>query len=107
MRAQGHGRIVNCSSILGLLPYRYRGAYTASKYALESLTVTLRMELSGSGNHISLIEPGPIDSRFTATALAKIVEHIDLETSVHAAHYRRQIARLTGKAPEKRHKLRP
>src|SRR5690606_22563525 len=48
MRAQGHGRIVNCSSILGLLPYRYRGAYTASKYALEGLTVTLRMELAGS-----------------------------------------------------------
>ena len=107
MRAQGHGRIVNCSSILGLLSYRYRGAYTASKYALEGLTVTLRMELAGSGIHVSLIEPGPIASRFTANALAKIEEHIDLENSVHAADYRRQLARLTGKGPQNRHRLGP
>jgi len=63
MRTQGRGRIVNCSSILGLLPYRYRGAYTASKYALEGLTLTLRMELAGSGIEVSLIEPGPIATR--------------------------------------------
>jgi NAD(P)-dependent dehydrogenase (short-subunit alcohol dehydrogenase family) len=79
MRARGQGRIVNCSSILGLLPYRYRGAYTASKYALEGLTITMRMELEGSGIGVSLIEPGPITSRFTANALAKIREHVDLE----------------------------
>jgi NAD(P)-dependent dehydrogenase (short-subunit alcohol dehydrogenase family) len=71
MRTNSRGRIVNCSSILGLLPYRYRGAYTASKYALEGLTVTLRMELEGTGIEVSLIEPGPIDSRFTANALAR------------------------------------
>lgn len=107
MRAQGHGRIVNCSSILGLLPYRYRGAYTASKYALEGLTITLRMELEGSGIHVSLIEPGPIASRFTANALAKINEHIDLENSAHATEYKRQRARLTGGGPGNRHKLGP
>src|SRR3546814_11607262 len=101
MRAQGHGRIVNCSSILGLLPYRYRGAYTASKYALEGLTVTLRMELAGSGIHVSLIEPGPIASRFTANALATIAEHIYLENYVHAAEYKSQTAPLTAKGPDK------
>lgn len=107
MRSRGEGRIVNCSSILGLLPYRYRGAYTASKYALEGLTLTLRMELQGSGIHVSLIEPGPIESRFTANALAKIEQHIDLENSAHRDEYKRQLARLTGQGPRNRHKLGP
>lgn len=107
MRSRGEGRIVNCSSILGLLPYRYRGAYTASKYALEGLTLTLRMELQGSGIHVSLIEPGPIESRFTANALAKIEQHIDLENSAHRDEYKRQLARLTGQGPTNRHKLGP
>ncbi|EUB97588.1 short-chain dehydrogenase/reductase SDR [Rhizobium sp. CF080] len=107
MRAQGQGRIVNCSSILGLLPYRYRGAYTASKYALEGLTITMRMELEGSGIAVSLIEPGPITSRFTANALAKIKEHVDLEGSVHAKQYERQLKRLDGRGQISRHKLGP
>jgi NAD(P)-dependent dehydrogenase (short-subunit alcohol dehydrogenase family) len=107
MRKRGAGRIVQCSSILGLVPYRYRGAYTASKFALEGLSVTLRMELLGSGIHVSLIEPGPIASRFTANALAKIEEHIDLVGSPHAQEYRRQLARLNGTGPVNRHKLGP
>ncbi|MBB4568254.1 SDR family oxidoreductase [Rhizobium leucaenae] len=107
MRRQGQGRIVNVSSILGLVPYRFRGAYTASKFALEGLTITLRMELQDSGIHVSLIEPGPIASRFTANALAKIEEHIDLEHSAHAVEYRRQLARLNGTGPVNRHKLGP
>lgn len=107
MRARGQGRIVQCSSILGLLPYRYRGAYTASKYALEGLSVTLRMELEGSGIHVSLIEPGPIATRFTANALAQIEKNIDLENSPHAKEYERQLARLRGTGPVNRHKLGP
>ncbi|WP_416797119.1 SDR family oxidoreductase [Ciceribacter azotifigens] len=107
MRRQGHGRIVQCSSILGLLPYRFRGAYTASKYALEGLSLTLRMELEGSGIHVSLIEPGPIESRFTANALTHIRENIDLEGSVYAEEYKRQLARLDGTGPVNRHKLGP
>lgn len=107
MRRQGHGRIVQCSSILGLIPYRYRGAYTASKFALEGLSVTLRMELEGSGIHVSLIEPGPIESRFTANALAQIRENIDLVNSAHAREYKRQLARLDGSGPINRHKLGP
>lgn len=107
MRKRGQGRIVQCSSILGIVPYRYRGAYTASKFALEGLSITLRMELQGSGIHVSLIEPGPIATRFTANALAKIKEHIDLENSPHAVDYRRQLARLDGSGPVNRHKLGP
>ncbi|XAZ23124.1 SDR family oxidoreductase [Sinorhizobium sp. B11] len=107
MRRRGQGRIVQCSSILGLVPYRYRGAYTASKFAIEGLSITLRMELQGSGIHVSLIEPGPITSRFTTNALAKIKEHIDLENSPHAVEYRRQLARLEGSGPVNRHKLGP
>lgn len=107
MRAQGHGRIVQCSSILGLLPYRWRGAYTASKYALEGLSLTLRMELDGSGVFVSLIEPGPIESRFTANSLLAVQRNIDVENSVHAKDYQRQLARLSGTGLVNRHKLGP
>ena len=107
MRRRGHGRIVQCSSILGLVPYRYRGAYNASKHAVEGLSVTLRMELDGSGIFVSLIEPGPIDTRFTANALAAVRAHIDVERSHHAVQYQRQLARLDGSGPINRHKLGP
>ena len=107
MRRQGHGRIVQCSSILGIVPYRWRGAYNASKFALEGLSLTLRMELAGSGIHVSLIEPGPIRSRFTANAIAHIEKHIDLEHSVHAQEYRRQMQRLRGESKPSPGKLGP
>lgn len=94
MRAQGHGRIVQCSSILGLVPMRFRGAYNASKHALEGLSVTLAMELQGSGIHVSLIEPGAIKSKFRANALKLFHRHIDIENSVHAADYKAQLSRL-------------
>lgn len=107
MRAQGSGRIIQCSSILGLVPFRYRGAYNASKHAIEGLSVTLRMELDGSGIFVSLIEPGPIESRFTANALAAVQAHIDVENSAHAEEYKRQLARLDGTGPVNKHKLGP
>jgi short-subunit dehydrogenase len=69
MRTQGRGRIVFCSSVLGLLAAPYRGAYCASKFAVEALADTLRMELAGSGLHVILIEPGPIASRFVEHAI--------------------------------------
>lgn len=94
MRAQGHGRIVQCSSILGLVPMRFRGAYNASKHALEGLSVTLAMELQGSGIHVSLIEPGAIKSRFRANALRLFHRNIDIESSVHARDYQAQLERL-------------
>ncbi|MCY0092468.1 SDR family oxidoreductase [Hoeflea ulvae] len=94
MRAQGHGRIVQCSSILGLVPMRFRGAYNASKHALEGLSVTLAMELHGSGIHVSLIEPGAIATRFRANCLPHLARHIDVENSVHARDYQAQLRRL-------------
>ncbi|MDO9417949.1 SDR family oxidoreductase [Pararhizobium sp.] len=107
MRRQGHGRIVQCSSILGVVPYRWRGAYNASKFALEGLSLTMRMELAGSGVHVSLIEPGPIASRFTANAIAHIEKHIDLKGSVHAGEYERQMRRLRGESPPSKDRLEP
>jgi NAD(P)-dependent dehydrogenase (short-subunit alcohol dehydrogenase family) len=94
MRQQGSGRIVHTSSILGLVPMKWRGAYVAAKFALEGLMLTLRMELEGSGIHVSLIEPGPIESRLGANALPSIREYIDIDGSVHREHYRRQLASL-------------
>jgi len=107
MRAQGHGRIVNCSSILGLVPFRWRGAYNASKFALEGLTITMMMELRGSGIEVSLIEPGPIRSEFMANCLKAIDAHIDLENTVHKVEYARQLKRLRGELSGAKGKLGP
>ncbi|WP_295403721.1 SDR family oxidoreductase [uncultured Thiocystis sp.] len=99
MRRQGHGRIVQNSSILGFLPLPYRGAYVASKYALEGLSDTLRLELRGTGIRVSLIEPGPILSRFRDNAHRAFLSNIDRERSPHRESYRRAEARLTKAGP--------
>lgn len=99
MRAQGAGRIVQNSSLLGLVALPYRGAYNASKYALEGFYDTLRLELHGSGVQVSLIEPGPISSRFRANAHAMYRRHIDIERSVHRDTYRVLERRLTRPGP--------
>ncbi|NIR28271.1 MAG: SDR family oxidoreductase [Gammaproteobacteria bacterium] len=87
MRRQGFGRIIQNSSVLGLVALKYRGAYNASKFALEGLTDTLRLELSGSGIHVSLIEPGPIESRFRANAYQAFRRNIDAAASAHREAY--------------------
>jgi NAD(P)-dependent dehydrogenase (short-subunit alcohol dehydrogenase family) len=94
MRRNGTGRIVQCSSVLGLMAQPYRGAYCASKFALEGLTDALRMELHGSGIHVSLIEPGPIRTRFLDTALATLRASIDIDVSWHAQIYKRRLAAM-------------
>ncbi|MCB1862166.1 MAG: SDR family oxidoreductase [Gammaproteobacteria bacterium] len=99
MRKQEEGRIIQNSSVLGLVALPFRGAYTASKFALEGLSDTLRMELHGSGVHVSLIEPGPIDSRFRANSLIMAQRHIDLEHSVHRDSYSSTLARLQREGP--------
>ena len=99
MRANGEGRIIQNSSVLGLVAMPYRGAYNCSKYALEGLTDTLRLELHGSGIEVSLIEPGPISSRFRDNAHIKFKEHIDAENSVHRDNYRAMEARLVHAGP--------
>ena len=107
MRRQGHGRIVHCSSILGLVPMKWRGAYVASKFALEGLMLAQRMELEGSGIDVSLIEPGPIASRFTYNAASHARANIDMEASVHRELYQRQMAKLEGGGTKSKNKLGP
>ena len=94
MRAAGEGRIVQNSSVLGLVALRYRGAYVASKFAIEALTDAMRLELRGSGVRISLIEPGPITSRFRANSNEAFKRHIDVDASAHRDVYRAVLARL-------------
>lgn len=107
MRARGSGRIVQCSSVLGLLPMKWRGAYNASKHAIEALTLTMRMEMRGSGIHVSLIEPGPIESNIARNALKFFDKYIDRENSVHRAAYEGQIKRLRQGGVRSRTKLKP
>lgn len=99
MRRQGHGRIVMNSSVLGLAALPYRGAYVAAKFALEGLTDALRLELADSGIRVSLIEPGPIETRFRENALAHFRKHIDMARSPHRAAYEGQLARLEKPGP--------
>ena len=99
MRQQGHGRIAYNSSVLGIISLAYRGAYNASKYAIEGLADTLRLELRGSNIHISLIEPGPIVSQFRANAFAKYQQNIDKTQSAHRDTYDAMERRLTKSGP--------
>jgi NAD(P)-dependent dehydrogenase (short-subunit alcohol dehydrogenase family) len=99
MRRQGYGRIIQNSSVLGIIALPFRGAYNSSKYALEGLTDTLRLELHGSGIHLSLIEPGPIESRFRANAFAMYQKNIDKERSFFRDTYQRMERRLTKVGP--------
>jgi short-subunit dehydrogenase len=81
MRAQGHGRIVQNSSVLGLVTYPWRGAYAATKFAIEGLSDTLRLELTGSGIEVILIEPGPVTSKIRENAIPHFEKHIDWKNS--------------------------
>lgn len=99
MRCQGHGRIIQVSSLLGIVCLAYRGAYNASKFALEALTDTLRLELRGTSIHIALVEPGPITSRFRANAFDAYKRNIDKPKSAHREYYERVERRLGGEKP--------
>ena len=94
MRKQGYGRIIQNSSVLGFVSLRFRGAYNASKYALEGLSDTLRLELKGSDIYVTLIEPGPIHSDFRKNALQKFLQNIDRENSVFKTEYRKKLEAL-------------
>ena len=99
MRSQGHGRILHNSSVLGFVALRYRGAYNASKYALEGLADTMRLELAGTNIHVALIEPGPISSRFRENAFAAYQRNIEPAGSAHREKYLQMEQRLTTKGP--------
>ena len=95
MRQRGEGRIIQNSSVLGFVSLAYRGAYNASKYALEGLYDTLRLELHGTNIFAVLIEPGPITSKFRENAFAAYKENIDVENSAHRRNYLATEQRLT------------
>ena len=101
MRAQGHGRIVNCSSVLGLVGMTFRGAYVATKFAMEGLTDVMRIELRGSGIDIILIEPGPIATKIRENAIPHFERWIDWENSARSDLYRRLRGRLYDKKTKK------
>ncbi len=94
MRAQGYGRIIQNSSILGFVAMPMRGAYNASKFAIEGFSDTMRLELAGSGIHVSLIEPGPVESRFRRNAYRAFRQHIEFENSEHRDRYQKMIQRF-------------
>ena len=94
MRRQGHGRIVHNSSILGLVPQMWRGAYNASKHAIEGLMTTMRMELFGSGIEVAMINPGAIESKIAANAAKMAEKYLDTENSPHREAYAKRLALL-------------
>lgn len=88
MRAQGHGRIVNCSSVLGMVVAPWRAAYNATKFATEALSDTLRIEMRGTGIEVILISPGPIATRIRTNSIPHFERWIDWENSPRATQYR-------------------
>lgn len=92
MRQQGHGRIINMSSLFGLVAAPFRGAYVATKFALEGLTDTLRLELHGSGICVTLIEPGPVATPFGNTAAELLRKYIDINNSKYQKSYQKMLS---------------
>ena len=101
MRRQGHGRIIQHSSVLGLISLRFRGAYNASKYAIEGLCDTLRLELMGENIHVSTLNTGPVRSRFRDNATKKFLGSIDMEHSVHKTEYESEVLKRKTQKEEK------
>ncbi len=99
MRKQGHGKIIQHSSVLGLVSLFGRGAYNASKYAIEGLTDTLRLELKGTNIYPVLLNTGPITSSFRKTAMKKLQKNIDIENSVFKENYLANLAKEKSEVP--------
>ncbi|WP_115708998.1 SDR family NAD(P)-dependent oxidoreductase [Legionella sainthelensi] len=91
MRKQGHGRIINISSILGIISMPFRGAYNASKYAVEGISDTLRLELQSSGIDVITVEPGPIESRFRDNCVDSSLNYIEKQHSYFSKQYERML----------------
>lgn len=99
MRKQGYGRIIQNSSILGFVALAFRGAYNSTKFAIEGLSDTLRLELKNTNIHVSLIEPGPILSNLRNNSVKALEKHIDIEKSIHRDKYRGVLKRLNKQGP--------
>jgi NAD(P)-dependent dehydrogenase (short-subunit alcohol dehydrogenase family) len=99
LRQRNEGRIIYNSSLLGYVALPFRGAYNASKYAIEGMADTLRLELADTDIKVCLIEPGPIESRFRANALQSLKAHVSIDQSVHREKYQGAIRRLEKEGP--------
>ena len=101
MRQQGYGRIVNCSSVLGMVVMPWRGSYVASKFALEGLTHTLRIEMKDTQIKIILLHPGPIKTKIRENSVLQFEKWIDWENSARSLQYKnRLLNRLYGSGEE-------
>ena len=94
MRKENIGRVIYISSVLGFVAMPFRGPYVASKFAIEGLVNTLRLELSDTNIKFSLIQPGPIESKFRANAYLAYKENVDSKHSNYQAQYDLMIKRL-------------
>ena len=92
MKAQGYGTIIQHSSVLGLVSLKLRGAYNASKYAIEGLTDTLRLELNDTNINVTLLNTGPITSEFRNNAKEKTIQNIDIENSRFIKSYKKSLS---------------
>ena len=99
MRKNNEGRIIQISSVLGFVTMKYRGAYCASKYALESLSDAMRYELADTNIKISLIEPGPIKSEFRNNVVTNFNKVIDRENSIYKDAYNKMEREVGKKVP--------
>ena len=97
MRKQGHGRIMFNSSVLGLVGMRWRGAYVATKFALEGYADVLRMEMAETGIKVVLIEPGPIETDFRKNAIKQFDSWVDWKASPRRAQYESSLLDLLKK----------
>jgi NAD(P)-dependent dehydrogenase (short-subunit alcohol dehydrogenase family) len=85
------GRIVNVSSVAGLISLPLIGAYSASKYALEAVTDALRMELWDTNIKVITINPGIINTNINAVLKPKLDNLIEKKSSRFSEIYRRYI----------------
>ncbi|CAA6822326.1 MAG: Putative NAD(P)-dependent oxidoreductase EC-YbbO [uncultured Sulfurovum sp.] len=99
MRKQGHGKIIQHSSVLGLISLFGRGAYNASKYAIEGLTDTLRLELKDSNIYPVLLNTGPITSSFRKTAMQKLEKNVAIHDSIFSDYYAKNLSAEKSKVP--------
>lgn len=86
-RQTGAGRVVTVSSVLGLVGIPWRGAYVASKFALEGLTDVLRLEMADTPIRIVLVEPGPIGTLIRQNSIPHFEAWIDWRASPRRAQY--------------------
>jgi len=94
MRKNNSGRVIYLSSVLGFVAMPFRGPYNASKFAIEGLVDTLRLELINTNIQLSLVQPGPIDSQFRANAYLAFKDNVNMDNSNYQANYQGMIERL-------------